>query len=387
MIRFPSLFTPCGLAAALAALLVLAALCAAPANAQFAMPSPDQPDMPVDAKFRAATVESLATVLERRYVFHDVARKTANALRARVKKGAYEGLDGAKAFADSLSADFRSIGKDRHFRVGYWSRELPEGDPKAPSPEEKALEALQMRRMNYGFERVQRLSGNIGYLDLRMFVATPEAGACAQAAMALLANSDALIVDLRRNGGGDPNLLGMLISWLYDGDERVHINDFYLRDGDMTEQYWTNTAQPGPRYAKKPMWVLTSHRTGSCAEEFAYDIKNLKRGTLVGETTAGAANPGSAVRLNAHFAAFVPTGRAVNPVSKTNWEGVGVEPDVKTSADDAFKTAQLAALDALIAQEKDADRVAALQHARQMAQGAPVEPLDLGMPRMATQTK
>jgi len=375
---------------AIAAALALAALTTPSANAQFAMPSPDQPDMPVDARFRAATVESLATALERRYVFPDVAKKTAAALRARVKKGAYDGLDGAKAFADSLSADFKSIGKDGHFRVGYWSRELPVNafDPTDPSPEEKALEELQLRRMNYGFERVQRLSGNIGYLDLRMFVATPEAGALAQAAITLLSNSDALIVDLRRNGGGDPNLLGMLISWLYDGEERVHINDFYLRDANTTEQYWTNTAQPGPRYARKPMWVLTSHRTGSCAEEFAYDIKNLKRGTLVGETTHGAANPGGIVRLNGHFAAFVPTGRAVNPVSKTNWEGVGVEPDVKTSADDAFKTAELAALDTLIAKEKDTDRVAALQHARQMAEDAPIEALDLGMsPRVATQTK
>jgi len=389
--RFPSLFTPCGWAAALAALaalLLCAALAASPANAQFAMPSPDQPDMSVDARFRAATVESLATALERRYVFPDAAKKTAAALRARLKKGAYDGLDGAKAFADSLSADYRAIGKDRHFRVGYWSRELPESslDAREPSPDEKALATEQLRRLNYGFEKIQRLMGNVGYLELRMFDGSPEAGALAQSAMSLLAQSDALIVDLRRNGGGDPNLIAVILSWLFDGTERVHINDFYEREGNRTVQYWTNTSQGGPRYVNKEVYVLTSRRTGSGAEEFAYDIKNLKRGTLVGETTAGAANPGSAVRLNAHFAAFIPTGRAINPITKTNWEGVGVEPDVKVPADDALKTAHVAALNHLIDQTKDPDRLASLQRALQMAKDAPVEAMDLGPPR-ATASK
>ena len=129
--------------------------------------------------------------------------------------------------------------------------------------------------------------------------------------------------------------------------------------------------------------MLTSRRTGSAAEEFAYDLKNLKRATLVGETTAGAANPGGPVRLSNHFAAFISHGRAVNPITKTNWEGVGVEPDVKTSADDALKTAHVSALNNLIAKETDPDRKPSLERALQQAKDAPVEALDLGGPRKA----
>jgi len=116
--------------------------------------------------------------------------------------------------------------------------------------------------------------------------------------------------------------------------------------------------------------VLTSKNTGSCAEEFAYDIQQLKRGTLIGETTAGGANPGSMVRLSANFAAFIADGRAVNPVSKANWEGVGVKPDVSVPADDALSTAHVQAIEGLIAKSNDPDRKAALGRALAQAKGA-----------------
>ena len=375
----------------MAATMLTLSLAGGPARAQFSAPPPDQPDMSVTAAIRAATVDSLAAALERSYVFPDVANKTADALRAKLKSGGYSGLDQAKAFADSLTADLRAIGKDRHFRVGYWHRELPEGafTDRGPSPEERARAAEQARRLNHGFERVQRLAGNVGYLDLRAFDGTPEAGALAMAAMALLDGSDALIIDLRRNGGGDPNMIVLLLSWLFPADSRVHVNDFYLRKSDSTEQYFTLTTVPGPRFVDKEVYVLTSRRTGSAAEEFAYDIKALKRGTLVGETTWGGANPGGIVRLGPHFAAFISNGRAINPITRTNWEGVGVEPDVKTSANDALKTAHVAALTKLIHKETDAERRQALEHALQMAKDAPVEPLDLdgGPRRMVTSAK
>ncbi len=370
----------------LAAALFCLALLHAPATAQFGGPPPDQPNMYVDAKLRAVTVDTLAAAIERGYVFPDVAKKTASALRSKLKKGGYAGLDSAEAFVDSLTVDLRAFGNDHHFRVGYWNRELPESAfvGSNQSADERAREDLQARRLNYGFERVQRLAGNVGYLDLRGFVGTPEAGALAMAAMTLLNGSEALIIDLRRNGGGSPNMIVLLLSWLMPADERVHVNDFYLREGDEIRQYYTLPTVPGPRYLDKELYVLTSHRTGSAAEEFAYDVKNLKRGTLVGETTVGAANPGGAVRLNSHFAAFISGGRAISPITKTNWEGVGVVPDVKTSADDALKTAHVSALMNLIAKESDPDRKPSLERALQMAKDAPVEALDLGGPRMMT---
>jgi hypothetical protein len=354
------------------------ALGAPPARAQ-APPPQDQPNMAMTAAMKQSTIDSLAAAIEANYVFPDVAKKTAAALRAKVKRGGYAGLDSAEAFADSLTQDLQAIGHDHHFHLGYWHRELPPGafTPQGPSDEERARMAAMSRRLNYGFERVQRLFGNIGYLDLRGFEGTPEAGTAAMAAMTLLNNSDGLIIDLRRNGGGDPNMIMLLLSWLMPADDRVHVNDFYLRDGNRTEQYFTLTTIPGPRYAGKDVYVLISHYTGSAAEEFAYDIKNLKRGTLVGETTVGAANPGEAVRINAHFAAFISNGRAVNPISKTNWEGVGVDADVATSADDALKTAHIAALTKLIERESDPERRPALERSLQAAKEAPVEPLGL----------
>ncbi len=383
--------TPCPLLRRLprlglfAALALAATLPCTPAHAQFDGPPQDQADMPVTAAVRAATVESLAVAVERSYVFPDVANRTAAALRAKLKQGGYNGLDLATTFGDSLSNDLRAIGKDRHFRVGYWNRELaPDAfTDKGPSPDERSRDSLQARRLNHGFERLMRLSGNIGYLDLRAFDGSPEAGARAMATMTWLGDTDALIVDLRRNGGGDPNMITLLLSWLFPANERVRVNDFYFRDANRTEQYFTMTTIPGERYVNKDVYVLTSHRTGSAAEEFAYDIKNLKRGTLVGATTAGAANPGGIVRLGPHFAAFISNGRAVNPITKTNWEGVGVEPDVKTDAEEALKTAHLAALAKIIANEQDPDRKRSLERTVQTVKDTPVEPLDLGGRRPA----
>lgn len=344
---------------ALASALV-AALAAAPAAAQFGAPPPDQPDLVIDARTRAAVVESLATKIEANYVFPAVARTTARGLRDRLKKGRYDRITSAKEFQDSLRSDLRTLAHDLHLRVHYSNRPLPVEDPGEAghsdgiaAAEERERARAQARRLNHGFDRVERLAGNVGYLELRAFDGSPEAGPVAQAAMTLLAGTDALIFDLRRNGGGDPNMIALLLSYLYAGDERVHINDFYQREGDRTEEYWTSTTAPGPRFPDHPVYVLTSRRTGSAAEEFAYDVKNLKRGTVVGEVTAGGANPGGMFRLNENFAAFIATGRAINPVTKTNWEGVGVEPDVKVAADDALQTAHVDALTKLIAAEKD----------------------------------
>jgi C-terminal processing protease CtpA/Prc len=183
-------------------------------------------------------------------------------------------------------------------------------------------------------------------------------------------------------------MIVLLLSHLYAGDDRVHVNDFYQRRGDRTEEYWTTTTVPGPRFDGKDVYVLTSRRTGSAAEEFAYDIKHLKRGTVIGEVTAGGANPGGLFRLSDHFAAFIATGRAINPITKTNWEGVGVEPDVKTSADEALKTAHVLALEKLQAKATDAELKGMYDRALEQARNQPVEPVaGLGGPAPAAAAK
>ncbi|HET9253131.1 MAG TPA: S41 family peptidase, partial [Candidatus Eisenbacteria bacterium] len=205
------------------------------------------------------------------------------------------------------------------------------------------------------FRKVERLPGNVGYLRLDRFVDPELGGGTAAAAMSFLANTDALIVDLRQNGGGTPLMVALLASYLFESTP-VHLNSIYDRLEDLTKQIWSYPYLAGPRYLGKDVFVLTAPRTFSGAEEFAYDLKALKRATIVGERTRGGAHPGSIRQVHEHFAVMVPTGRAINPVTNSNWEGVGVEPDIAAPADSALVVAHRAALTKLIEKTKDADR-------------------------------
>jgi C-terminal processing protease CtpA/Prc len=156
--------------------------------------------------------------------------------------------------------------------------------------------------------------------------------------MTFLSHVDAIIFDLRENGGGDPRMVAMISSYLFD--KPTHLNDLYNRKEDFTTQYWTLPYVPGTTLADKPAFVLTSKSTFSGAEEFTYNLKNLKRATIVGETTGGGAHPVAGHRIDDHFMIGVPYARAVNPISRTNWEGTGVEPDVAVKAADALEKAE-----------------------------------------------
>ena len=225
---------------------------------------------------------------------------------------------------------------------------IQQGPPPPPPPGgAQTLEDRQrtiLGRQNFGFARVERLAGNIGYLDLRGFMPPAVAGETATAAMTFLASTDAVIVDLRQNGGGDPMMVAFLTSYLF-GSQPVHLNDFYSRTSNETRQSWTLPYVPGRRLTSKDVYILTSSRTFSGAEEFTYNLKHRKRAIVVGETTGGGAHTVGGRRINSRFMIAVPSGRPINPVTKTNWEGVGVEPDVKVSADKALQAAHLLALE------------------------------------------
>lgn len=188
-----------------------------------------------------------------------------------------------------------------------------------------------------GIPRIEMLPNNIGYLRLDFFADPMACGRTAAAAISFLANTDAVIFDLRDNSGGDPRMVAMMLTYLFD--KPVHLNDFYDRTDNKTTEYWTLRYVPGLRLGKKPAYVLTSSRTFSGAEEFAYDLKNLRRATVVGETTAGAAHAVSPHPAGDHFTVFVPNARIISPVTNRDWEGTGVSPDVPTSADDALEAA------------------------------------------------
>lgn len=311
------------------------------------------PDMTIDAATRSAVIEKLLKELNDGYIFADSAKRMETDVKNRLSAKEYDNVTSARAFAEKLTADLQSVSKDKHLRVRYSHQVIPERKGQSgPTAEQKADFDRQMKRFNYGFEKIERLNGNIGYIDLRGFM-DPEGGVeTVAAAMTLVANTEALIFDLRQNGGGDPAMVALICSYLF-GDKPVHLNDLYWRKGGKTNEFWTKATVLGKKYGDKDVYVLTSNRTFSGAEEFSYNLKNLKRATIIGETTGGGAHPGSMERLSDHFSAFIPTGRAISPITKTNWEGTGVEPDIKVPKEQALKTAYLMALNKSLTNIKD----------------------------------
>ncbi|HLT47338.1 MAG TPA: S41 family peptidase [Rubricoccaceae bacterium] len=336
-------------------LAILFALLLAPAAlAQARMDG--RPAGALDAEARRAAVARIAQLLDERYVFQDVGREAGAFVTAQMEAGAYDDLTGVDAFAERLTADLQSISHDGHMRV----RPVPPAEAAGDPTTAMAAARRRMRAENYGFYRVERLEGNVGYLDLRGFAPVEEARETAAAAMRFLANVDALIVDLRQNGGGSPAMVQFLCSYLFDTP--THLNSLYWREGDRTEEFWTLDDLPGPRLADVPVFVLTARRTFSGAEEFAYNLRTRERATLVGETTGGGANPGGFMPVSDQLGIFVPTGRAINPVTGTNWEGTGVEPHVAVPAEEAFDRALALAREA--AEAYRAERFAAEDAAR-----------------------
>lgn len=319
----------------------------------FSQEPPQQPDRQIDADTRAAVVDALLRELNDSYVFADTAKRMEADIRGRVAAKEYDSIMSAREFAKKLTADLQSASKDKHLRVRYSYPVIPvRQDARKPSAEEVEHERWFSRRINFGFERVERMQGNIGYIDLRGFNDAELGAATVAAAMIFLQNTEAIIFDLRENGGGSPQMIALISSYLF-GDKPVHLNDLYWRKGNKTDEFWTKPSAAKVKFPNKDIYVLTSSYTFSAAEEFSYNLKNLKRATIVGETTGGGAHPGGLIRLHDHFGAFIPFGRAINPISKTNWEGTGVEPDIKVPKKEALQVAYLAALKKSLANVKD----------------------------------
>lgn len=306
-------------------------------------------------------VMEVATQVKRRYVFADAGARMAERLRAGVEAGAYDGISDGEALARRLTEELRAASGDGHLSVEYSATPLPEEDAAARAEmEERDRTRYYGPQRNFGFQSVQILEGNIGYLDLRVFAPLDWAGPSATAAMTLLAHADALIVDLRRNGGGHGETVAWLISYLMDETPRP-LSGMYSRERDETTQRWTLTWVPGPRYGpERPVYVLTSSRTFSAAEAFAYDLQALGRATIVGERTGGGAHPFENVKIGRHYVLGLPTARSVNPMTDGNWQGSGVQPDVRVAADSALATAlRLAAASARAAQRRSSTARAA----------------------------
>ena len=289
----------------------------------------------IDRSTRIAVVGRAAAVLDSLYFSPEIGKRMADSLRARLARGAYDRYRTGPGLALRLNDDVAAIAHDKHLGIRYSVPTIPRDVPTGEAPPTPSRASLD--ETNCGFKKIEQLDGNVGYLRFDSFEKAALCGSTASAAMTFLAGTRALIIDLRENGGGHD--IGTLIaSYLFD--RRTHLGDMWNRYTNRTDESWTQDTVAGRRFGgDKPVYVLTSAHTFSAAEEFAYDLQALKRVTVVGETTAGGAHPASEGRLGDHFAISVPWGNSINPITGTNWEGVGVVPDVKVSADEALAAA------------------------------------------------
>ena len=305
----------------------------------------------LDAQLCQAVVTAALIRLTEFYVFPDRAEAIDHAIRQRLEHGEYDAMTTGKELQDTFTAHVRQLYNDRHLRLVYYDEAQPARDNAYTDPAWLANYWHAAALDNYGVYKIERLAGNVGYLDLRSIDEAEYTAETLAAAMAVLSNTSALIIDLRQNSGGANSGVAFFCSYFFPA-EPVHLNDVYSRPDDRTQQFWTAAYLPGKRYLDKPVFVLTSTRTFSGGEEIAYDLQALRRAVIVGETTRGGAHPVDVYQIHPHFDIRVPTARAINPITSTNWEGNGVAPDIATPQADALRVAYREALTHIIAQEQ-----------------------------------
>jgi hypothetical protein len=306
-------------------------------------------------------VEAAASAYSDYYVFADKGRLIAIHLRREWGRGAFNRADDAAGFATALTAAIQAVNPDRHIAI----LPPPAGPALAATPESRAQRfdwVQRLRRRNYDFIRVERLPGNVGYLRLDSFPPPELAASTAAAAMAFLRNSDALIIDLRENGGGTGDMVRFLASYFFV--EPTRLSRSFRRDGTPQTTFdMTLPTVPGERLPIIDLFILTSPRTISAAEAFAFSLQQRDRAVVVGESSAGAGNAGEYVEIGHGFRAFVPDVHVSSPVNDTSWEGIGVQPDVRAPAQQALAAAHREAVQRLLSAATDEQRRETLRRA------------------------
>ena len=287
-----------------------------------------------------ATVRALGEVLKREYIDVDVAVNADAALQRALAAGRYADASTPEALVSLLNRDLRDVTRDKHI----WVEVVPPAAPSAPAASARspadanAARAEGVRRSNAGVRRVEILRGNVGYLDLSNFFRPEEARDTIALAMRLLNKADALIIDMRRNGGGSPGTVVFLLGYLIDAPGAT-LFEIVHRPPQPPDRYALDATLPAEGDGQRPIAVLTSAQTFSGGEGLAFLLQERHRAEIVGEVTAGAANPGTTYPVNDRFRVNVPNGRIKSAVGGGNWEGAGVTPDVKVPAADALQTA------------------------------------------------
>ena len=289
----------------------------------------------------ATVVDHLVAHLNESYIFPERAARAAELLRTRHEQGAYAQAAGPK-LCERISTDLLEACHDKHLRL-IW-HETP-----TPAPDQARLHdelREQIRRENHGVRRVELLPDSIGLIELTIIPEASSGGPTLAAAMQLVNSTAALILDLRPTRGGSPDGVAFLSSYLF-ADGEVHLSDLVEGPDGPTRQYWTSAYLSGPRYFDRPVYILTSSTTFSGGEALAYDLQAHGRATVVGETTRGGAHPSVIVPLTGQIELRLPVARSVNTVTGSNWEGVGVQPDVSVPATEALDVARRAAVEAI----------------------------------------
>ena len=324
-----------------------------------------QAQAPRDLPLDAATRETLLTMVGQRYDSLYAVPAVGRDLRQKISEkqamGGYAHCRTASCLSDVLTTDLQRWSGDKHLRLLFSVKPRPLQMETEDQVLARAAELENMRERNFGFHNIERLHGNVGLIEIGRFDPAADAAETAAAAMRFVANTDALIIDLRNNGGGRADMVSHLMSYFVE--EQTHLATLRRRNPSDDAQLWTDAHVSAPPYLGKPVYVLTSARTFSGAEALTYTLRHFSAAKVVGETTRGGANPGGIEQLSEHYAVFIPTARTINTKTGTNWDGVGITPDHEVTAADALKTAHRLALQELLQKQAGAPRARMWQQA------------------------
>lgn len=309
----------------------------------------------LDTKEKNAVVSAIKTHIEESYIDLDLSKKMIVELDKNLKSNKYEKITSPVEFSKTVTEDLQSISKDLHLKVRFEPERIAQEKLVISEEKQLAMEkrtALQMAEINYGFTEVKILDGNIGYLNLSQFADIKYAEETATATMNFLSNTNAIIIDLRSNGGGVPSMMQLLSSYFL-AEKPVLLSDFYERKTNTKTQLYSFENVNGKRRANKPLYILTSKHTFSAAEAFTYTLKHLDKAIVIGEITKGGANRTKRINLNDDFTISLSYIQSIHPVTKTNWEGKGVEPNIKINEKDAFIYAYIDAIKKTFSRNKN----------------------------------